>query len=384
MLYLFDKYKLLFIIIFVFIASKSVYQSVVLSIHGSVDMQWYPATQYWGLGNFIHSINPYLASLSGDTFMAQDPNYAPMLYVLMYPFALMDFENAKIFFAIFSVICFFGTMFLFYKKINLAFLLLVSIFVLFGYTFGNVIANGQVAIILGFFLALGYMYRKNWLILTICLSILFTKYSFGIPILIGFFLAGYIKEVIFAGIINLVFVILFALQFDITIWESLILPLKVSSQATGVGPSDLMSLSRSLFDGSFFSFSNPFLWVITLIYCAYIWICLRIPPPPARIIASSILLSLGTFYHLGYDQYMFFIAILFAKFCLKSTYYSMCFLVILALFFWIGSRIQNFLPDGYHWAMNMGSIFCFVGSVMILISSFWLLFLDRNKKELMK
>lgn len=379
MLYLFDKYKWLFVAIFVVIAAKSIYQSIMLASGSSLDMQWYPATQYWGVGSFTHPINPYLARLSGDTFMAQDPNYAPLLYVLMYPFALMDFASAKISFAVFSVLCFLGTFWLFYKnRVNLAFLMFVGVFVLFGYTFGNVIANGQLAIILGFFLTLGYIYRKKPIVLTLCLSVLFVKYSFGIPILLGFFLAGYRKEAIFAGIINLAFVVLFAFEFDITILQSLLLPLKVSSQATGIGPSDLMSLSRILFDGKLFLIYNPFLWGIVLVYGLYIYICFRLSPPPSNIIASSVLLSLCTFYHLGYDHYMFFIAILIAKDSIKSTNFLMVFLITLALFFWTASRMQKFLPDGYFWSMNMGVIFCSVMSVMILLSGFSLL-LSKNK-----
>lgn len=75
---------------------------------------------------------------------------------------------------------------------------------------------------------------------------------------------------------------------------------------------------------------------------------------------------------------MFFIAILIAKDHIKSTNFSMVFLITLALFFWVASRIQNFLPDGYFWSMNMGVIFCFVMSVMILLSGFYLL-LSKNK-----
>lgn len=376
---IFFKYRFLFVAIFIFIICRDSYNAIKMGINDSLDMQWYPATQYWGLGSFTHPINPYLARLSGDIFMSQDPNYAPLLYVLMYPFALMDFASAKISFAIFSVFCFLGTIWLFYKnKVNPAFLMLVGIFVLFGYTFGNVISNGQLAIILGFFLVLGYIYRHKPIVLTLCLSVVFVKYSFGIPVLLGFFLAGYKKEAIFAGIINFAFVVLFAFQFDISILQSLLLPLKVSAQATGVGPSDLMSLSRILFDGSLYNVSNPFLWVIVFIYLGYIYVCFKLSPPPANIIASSILLSLCTFYHLGYDHYMFFIAILIVKDYIKSTNFSMLFLITLALFFWIASRVQKFLPDGYFWSMNMGVIFCSVMSVIILLSGFCLL-LSKNK-----
>lgn len=75
---------------------------------------------------------------------------------------------------------------------------------------------------------------------------------------------------------------------------------------------------------------------------------------------------------------MFFIAILIAKDYIKSTNFSMLFLITLALFFWIASRVQKFLPDGYFWSMNMGVIFCSVMSVIILLSGFCLL-LSKNK-----
>ncbi|MDP2539469.1 hypothetical protein Q5I06_06745 [Helicobacter sp. faydin-H76] len=76
---------------------------------------------------------------------------------------------------------------------------------------------------------------------------------------------------------------------------------------------------------------------------------------------------------------MFFLAAMIAKERLKSTDFSMVFLVTLALFLWLGSRVQKFLPDGYFWAMNMGVVFCSIMSAMILISVFWIL-LGRNKQ----
>ncbi|PAF43458.1 glycosyltransferase family 87 protein [Helicobacter sp. 11S03491-1] len=383
MVKIFEKYQLIFMMIFIFIFIRISYKTLKEAINSSVDMQWYPSVQYWGRG-ISNAINPYIAYLNHDTFMSQGPNYMPMLYVLMYPFALMDFEGAKIAYGFLNILCFLGTLWLFFRsKISLAFLVLMSLFVLVGYTFENVMGNGQFALILGFFVVLAYKYRQNFFILTLCLSIVLIKYSFGIPILLGFFLARYYKEALLAGLINFLFFILFAFEFHTSILESLLLPLKVSQDATGIGPSDLMSLSRIVFGNHFLMATNPFVWMIGVIYGIYIFCILIFRPCLSLIVSSSILLSLGTFYHLGYDHYMFFIAILIAKNHLKSTHFSMIFLILLALFFWFGNRLKSFhLWEGdYFWAMNMGVVFCSVMSAIIIITAFAILLGQKFKKQ---
>lgn len=77
---------------------------------------------------------------------------------------------------------------------------------------------------------------------------------------------------------------------------------------------------------------------------------------------------------------MLLLAILIAKDNIKSTNFLMVFLIILALFFWIASRVQKFLPEGYFWAMNMGVVFCSIMSVIILIIGFCLL-LAKDKNQ---
>lgn len=354
------------------------YQGLFLAMDSSLDMQWYPAVQYWGFGEV--KINPYIAYLNHDTFMSQGPNYTPMLYVLMYPFALMNFEWAKITFFILNIFCFLGTLWVFYRyKTSIIFLLLASIFVIFGYTFLNVLANAQMTIILGFLIAMAYVYQKRSLVLTLCLTLILVKHSFGIPILLGFFLAGYKKEAVLAGLIQFVFVVLFAYEFDISILRSLFLPLEVSTIATGIGPSDLMSLSRIIFGNDLFMLFNPFLWLIAAIYCIYIFICVFLRPLPQYIIASSILLSMGTMYHLGYDHYMFFIAILIATDSIKRINFSMIFLIFLALFFWLGDRALKILSleAKVYWSMDMGVIFTSIMVTIILVSMTMIL---KNRK----
>lgn len=362
-----EQWIFLIFMIFALLLVWRVYQGFFLAIDSSLDMQWYPAMQYWGMQG--SKINPYIAYLNNDTFMSQAPNYTPMLYVLMYPFALMSFEWAKITFFVLSILCFLATLWVLYRqKVPVIFLLCMGILVILGYSFLNTLGNAQITIILGCLTAIAYAYRKQSWILILCLSLILLKYSFGAPILLAFFLIGYRKEVILAGAIQFIFVVLFAYEFDISIIQSLLSPLEVSKTATNIGPADLMSVSRILFDNNLFAFSNPFLWLIAIIYSVYIFICIWLRPPSHQVIASSILLSLGTIYHLGYDHYMFFIAICMAQNCVKRIDITMIFLIGLALFFWFGNRALKFFSLGadYNWAMNMGVTFTSIMAVIVI------------------
>ncbi|PAF48391.1 hypothetical protein BKH46_00310 [Helicobacter sp. 12S02634-8] len=389
-LHIFEKYKWVFFIIFAIAIVRYGYLGYQEAMGCSEDMQWYPARQFWGLGSFVESINPYIAYLNGDTFLSQGPNYAPMLYVLMYPLALLDFQGAKMAFAILNFACFFGTLWVFYKhKLPLAFVLSLAIVFLGGYPFGNIFRNGQIGMILGFLISVAYCYRKNPWILTLALSVIFVKYTFGIPLFLAFFLAGYYREVLLAGCINLAFVLLFAWHFDMGVLQTLLLMPQVSTSATPIGPADLMSLSRLIFGKNLFFISNPFLWAIIGLYVVYISRVLYAPPPNSLWVSSSLLLSLGTLYHLGYDHYMLFIAILIAKDVLRAKNFWLLYLVGLSVFFWYGNRLfmrADFkallhMPQELFWSMNMGIPFTTIVSMTLIIGAFGLLFAHRGCKN---
>ena len=384
----YNRYYVVFWLVFALVVLRASYYSLLAACESSLDMQWYPAVQLWTSGGgHLDVINPYVAFLEGDRFMSNGPNYMPFMYFFMMPFAFLDWESAKIAFGLLNIILFLATVFLLYVAgVPRLFLWFVSVLVLFGYTYGNVIGNAQSAIIVGFGVVLAYSFRHKPWIMVIGLSLVCVKHSFALPILLGFFLCGYYKEVFGSALIAFGFVCLFGLKVGASPIEVLHLLSQVNAQhylgdhALG-GPSDLMSLSQKLFGTPYSMISL----VIVLVYVSFVVLVWRFKPKTHKVVAASIVLSLLTLPHLGYDHYMLFVAICLASLSCKYEKVVL-YMIVLALFLWRGEKIFKPLfdrlnPDvSIHWAMNMGVVFCVCVIVLFALALYGLI-LDTRKHK---
>lgn len=337
-------------VLFALIIARAAYLSfgtATLGEWASLDMQWYPTKQLFGLGEFEQALNPYIAYLNGDVFLANGPNYMPLMYYVMFPFGLLEWEGAKIAFALCNIALFCGTIVLFIRYgTNRGFLYAASILVVLGYCFGTVIGNAQSAIMIGFFIALAYCFRHKPIILSIALAFVCIKHSFGLPLMLGFFLAGYRREVIAAGVLVALVVCLFSLQTHTSPIEVMKLLSQVnaahyaSGSALG-GPSDLFSLSQKLFHNPI----SPVILIIVAIYISFAWIVYAYKPSEGAIISASIVLSLFTLPHLGYDGYMLFLALLIAKDSYKAFSLPMLALLAITIFIYRGQKLKPYIDS---------------------------------------
>ena len=318
--------------------------------------------------------------------MANTPNYMPFMYFLMLPFAFLDWESTKIAFGLCSIVLFIATILLLYiASVPRFFLWFMSVLVLLGYTYGNVIGNAQSTIIVGFGVSLAYCFRhKPWIVI-VGLSLVCIKHSFALPILLGFFLCGYCKEVIASALVAFSFTWLFGLKvgtspFEVLYFLSQVNAYQYMSEGSFGGPSDLMSLSQKLFGAPYSAISL----VIVLIYVSFAVLVWKLKPKVNLVIASSIVLFLISLPHLGYDHYMLFVAICLASVSLDIK--SLCYMVIVALFLWRGYGVFKPLFDrlnpelSTHWAMNMGTAFCVFVIVLFLIAMYALILDTRSIK----
>lgn len=397
---LIKRYPKTSFVLFALIIARAAYLSfgaATLGEWASLDMQWYPAKQLFGLGEFEQAINPYIAYLNGDVFLANGPNYMPLMYYVMFPFGLLEWEGAKIAFALCNIALFCGVIALFIRYgINRGFVYGAAILAVLGYCFGNVIGNAQSAIMIGFFIALAYCFRHKSIVLSIALAFVCIKHSFGLPLLLGFFLAGYRREVIAAGVLVALVVCLFSLQTHTSPIEVMKLLSQVnaahyaSGSALG-GPSDLFSLSQKLFHNPI----SPISFIILAIYASFVWIVYAYKPKQGAIISASIVLALFTLPHLGYDSYMLFLALLIAKDSYKASSLPMLALLALTLFIYRGQTLKPYIDSlsatimqllnggqhtiqETHWAMNMGVPFCIAMCVGFALV-FYLLLLYARK-----
>ncbi|MBC8769835.1 hypothetical protein H4O18_17685 [Arenibacter sp. BSSL-BM3] len=215
----------------------------------------------------------------------------------------------------FNVGCFIFTLYAFirWEKVEVYKVLLIASIMLVGSNFANSLYQGQISIFILCSVSLAWIFRnKKWVVLVL-LTLIFSKYSFGFPILLGFFLAGFYKEAIGALLINLLIALIFSFQFDIGFLESISLPFKVASMYTsGHGHSDLLTLFRIYYSNESFFGINFFSIGASLVYGAFSAYCLYYRPSQRLIIISTLLLSFPVLFHLPYDYVVIMAPVLIA------------------------------------------------------------------------
>ncbi|HMB63303.1 MAG TPA: glycosyltransferase 87 family protein [Eudoraea sp.] len=305
------------------------------------DSQWYGTKLLW------EGTDPFTAALqSPEWFMTAYPNYAHILYYVLYPLSFFEWEQYKIIWFLVNIACFLFTLYAFvrWEKVPRSNVLILASVMLLGSTFTNTLYQGQISILIFCWASLAWIFRNHSGLLLIFLSLIISKYSFGLPIILGFFLAGYYRESIGAFAVNVGFALVFALKFDLSLLDSLRLPFEVASQFTsGHGHSDLLTIYR-LHHGqeSFFGF-NYFSVGAALLYALFALYCLVYNPGRRRIIIATLILSFPILFHLTYDYVVLLAPMLIA--C-SPRGLSKKYILILAAFsayFWIYPMIPKFL-----------------------------------------
>ena len=345
------------------------------------DAQWYGAKLLW------EGTNPYTAAItSPEWFMTAYPNYAHIVYYILLPLTFFEWEQSKIVWFLFNVGCFIFTLYAFvrWEKIEVYKVLLLASLMLIGSNFANTLYQGQISIFILCCVSLAWIFRKKSWLLIVLLSLVFSKYSLGLPILLGFFLAGYYKEAIGAFVVNLLFALIFAIQFDIGFLESLTLPFEVAAMYTsGHGHSDLLTLFRLTHgDESFFGI-NFFSIGAALVYGAFSFYCLLYRPDKRLIIIASLLLSFPILFHLQYDYVVLLapICIAFSNPALSNKKRTL--LVAIAAYFWIYPIVPKLLRSLLHIDIGIhpidhfgpvfGLVFIFINMMLFIISAILIL-----------
>ena len=318
-----DKhYKYLFVILLIPILLIGFYNGVIIE-GSSQDVQYFPSKL------LLKNIDYYNSFLNGDTwFLAQAPNYYFQLHFLLSPFTILTWIQFKIFWYLLNVILI-SIVFLdlnkrfsvSYKKLTLY---LLPFFL--GFPMTNTLGNGQFGIIIIFLIYYSWIYKERYFLLSFILFLLLSKYSFGLPILFGYFLMGYYRSVITSILFTLIFPLLYSIIFDLNFLSSIFLPLKVASISTGIGPSDIMSFSRSII-------SNPNIQFLTIIFynilLVLIFVYYKIQKGilNIQILLCSIIFSFIGFFHLGYDWVVLILILFFLKDgVLKNIFYGLIFI----------------------------------------------------------
>jgi len=177
------KYKKLLLVLFSIISFISLFETISKSLKNGMDFQWHPSKLFW------EGINHYRYFLDGGKmFMAQGGQYGHALQIILYPFALLEWPEAKALWVIINVILSFLIPFIICKSFKVTpqkiwFIILIFVNC---YPTRMTINYGQQSLFILFFLILPFLYTNRYSYFLSGLS--YVKYSTGYIIFFYYFI----------------------------------------------------------------------------------------------------------------------------------------------------------------------------------------------------
>jgi len=188
----------IFLLIFIIILYH-LYKQIFLSIFDESfarDFQWQPAKC------LFNGINHYSSYLLKDgkcpQFMEQNGEYAHGLYVLLYPFTILEWSKAKFFLSLVNIILVFTISLVLSKKFKLSNLeiLLVIFFILYSKVTSTNIFQGQQTILILFFLILPFINNSKYSYIFSGIS--FFKYNIGYALFLLYLVSKKFKNLLYS------------------------------------------------------------------------------------------------------------------------------------------------------------------------------------------
>lgn len=332
--------KITYFVFFLFAVFSiiSVVRGLENAMSHSEDFQWSPSLLFWD------GVNPYSYFLNGNEknriILSQAPNYLHSVYIFLYPYTLVDWEVAKILWAISSLLFAVVSVCLLCRiaGCTLNETLIILFVFLCSTPLRNTIGNGQHSTLV--LLAFCGFFIKRRALSDLSTGFGFFKYSFMPPLFLYLFFVRGFKSVAFLTFPSLIGWLAFSFYLGIAPYETLLLPLKVSSISVSNGIGDIMSiigLVNSKTDSFVLRIAS---YAIPLILSFVIAYYLSRSPGDSLYVFSVICVSsLFLFKHLGYDYVLLLPAFIYA---FKTRYSLMgSFALGLILFNWFGLKVLH-------------------------------------------
>ena len=221
--YFLEVFLLILLVVLTHSYLPTVYE--VLSGSGSADFQWQPAKCVF------EGINHYQSYLARDgnckVFMSQLGEYAQGFYILIYPFTVLEWNDAKFLWFLFNVTLIISTSFLLCKKFELGKIetYLIIFFILYSIIARINFIMGQQTIFTLFFLTLPFIYKSK---LSIILSgISYFKYNIGYGLFFLYLISKEYKKIIFSIIPCFVGLIIYCLITKSSILKNIFQPFEL-------------------------------------------------------------------------------------------------------------------------------------------------------------
>ena len=265
----------------------------------SQDFQWQPSKCVF------EGINHYLSYLNEDKlcpqFKSQNGDYAQGLYIILYPFTLLEWNVAKISWSFLNLCLVILIPFLLCKKFSLKKIdtLLIIFFILYSKVTPDNLSKGQQGIFILFFLMLPFVFKGNFF--KILSGISYFKYNIGYALFLLYLVKKQYKNIIYSSIPIFAGILLYCFFTSTNLFTNIFQPL------------DLMLKRTTVLDNIFlFSFIGDFLFLdrstemlITLLFSLifnlfFIFKISKINDNLLRLSCLSLIILISTPHH-GHD-----------------------------------------------------------------------------------
>lgn len=354
------KYKKKIFLFIVFISFLSLLKTCIGSLSSSVDFQWFPTTLVFkGINHYKYFIE------GGNRFLAQNGEYGHGLYILLYPFSLMSFDIAKIFWMLTNSFFVFLIPVLLCKKFKVdteTTIIIVCIFITCAPT-RAAINLGQQSLFTMFFLILPFISNKKGLIILSGFS--YFKYSIGYGLAIFFLLKKKYKFFFFSIIPSLLGYLIYSILTNTSLIDSLFYPLKLVLQNKFVMGQDLYSILSKL--KLFNEFYNNF-FSITIVALINFYFLLKIKMIEDHLLQVSMLfLSILVFSpHANYDYVLLLPLLIYSLKNIKHNKFNIMILIFYFYFSKIIKHILGYNPTSY---ISIYDIFIFFLFFICLVNN---------------
>ena len=287
--------KILFII-FLTISLVSLLNTIEKGIKNGCDFQWYPSKLFWeGINHYRYIID------SGKVFMCQGGEYGHLLQIIFFPFALMDWNTAKLSWLVINVFLTFLIPYAICKSFKIQtenFLIIILIFITC-YPTRMTINYGQQSLFVLFFLILPFLNTKNYCYFLSGFS--YVKYSTGYILFLNYLVEKRFKHLIFASLPVFLGWIVYFIFTNSNPIQNLFEPLELIFGKNYTQSTDLYSLlNRYLFEKN-----NLFnkLFIILIVVSLNLFFLFKIKNIQGKLIKMSLIFILPLIFmpHSNYD-----------------------------------------------------------------------------------